>query len=438
MNTWSLSLQGLKTVLSLEVMQRLRSKKWKWALVAWALTIGAITMLVMWAVYQTFTFERTYNAPGRIQDTAAGPMAFSLIVMFIIGMGLVVAPAFTATSINGDRNAGTLATLQATGLSAVEIAAGKFIAAWLTAGGFLASAFPFIVVTMVFGNISVLRVIVCLVVLFLLIGVVCVIGLGWSALFNRTAASTVMTYLSVVVFAVISPILVGLSMPFIQEEDMPVREWGLTEAQMDEYLEKNALYWDEIWDEYSWDDHGDIILPLGTVDPTVLAPRPPVEECAWHETTTWVTHTESVWWLLAANPFVIVADAAPVMMRSYPDIFDIDDVLINDVLSGIRITVRELSRPPATEYDNCTWLYGDFPEYNAYQNADGSWTVKTLTGKPADVPLAPISQRPASQDMPLWPWGLGINLLMGGCFFWITVRRLRIPYRTLAPGTRVA
>ena len=32
----------------------------------------------------------------------AGPLAFGTITFFVLGMGLVIAPAFTATSINGD------------------------------------------------------------------------------------------------------------------------------------------------------------------------------------------------------------------------------------------------------------------------------------------------------------------------------------------------
>jgi ABC-type transport system involved in multi-copper enzyme maturation permease subunit len=432
MNTWSLSFHGLATVVSLEIKQRLRSRKWLWALIAWALVIGAITVLVMWSMFNAYSSFYLYEGGStRITDTPAGPMAFSLIVLFVIGMGLVVAPAFTATSINGDRSVGTLATLQATGLSALEIAGGKLISAWLTAGAFLVTTIPFIIVTMVFGNISVVRVLVCLGVLYLLIGVVCALGLGWSALFNRTAASTVMTYLSIVVFAVISPILVGLSLPFIKQEDMPVREWGLTEEQLLEFHAQNEIYWDGIdWDDYTWDDDGDLEIPPSKTDPWVDAPRPPVELCDWHDSTRWGTHTESVWWLLAPNPFVIVSDAAPVPKMRFDG--------GNDLLSGIRWIVRELSRPPATEYDECSQLYEYFPEYMVSNIEEGRWKVMTMDGKPADVPQPPLAPRPPGQDVALWPWGLGINLLVGAVFFWVAVRRLRIPYRTLAKGTRIA
>jgi hypothetical protein len=41
-------------------------------------------------------------------------------------------------------------------------------------------------------------------------------------------------------------------------------------------------------------------------------------------------------------------------------------------------------------------------------------------------------------DSPIWPWGLGANLLIGATFLWVAVRRLQVPYGQLPPGTRVA
>jgi len=39
---------------------------------------------------------------------------------------------------------------------------------------------------------------------------------------------------------------------------------------------------------------------------------------------------------------------------------------------------------------------------------------------------------------PVWPWGLGANLLLGAIAVWFAVRRLRIPQLTVPRGTRVA
>ena len=37
-----------------------------------------------------------------------------------------------------------------------------------------------------------------------------------------------------------------------------------------------------------------------------------------------------------------------------------------------------------------------------------------------------------------WPYGLAANLLLGGAFTYVTVRRLRAPARRLPRGVRVA
>jgi hypothetical protein len=56
-------------------------------------------------------------------------------MLFVLGLALLVVPSLAAQSVNGDRERGTLATLQVTRLSAGEITLGKFVAAWGTALG---------------------------------------------------------------------------------------------------------------------------------------------------------------------------------------------------------------------------------------------------------------------------------------------------------------
>ncbi len=187
----------------------------------WFLVIGAITSLVILATTRLTGGDD--NAPN------PGPMAFALNVFFVLGMGLIIAPTFTATSINGDRSAGTLATLQATRLSAAEIAIGKLLAAWLTALVFLVVGLPFIAWSMVSGSISLWQVVACFAVVFILVAVVCAIGLGWSALLSRPAGSTVMTYLSVVALTVISTFVMAMLSPLVRSDDV-VRVWGIPDA----------------------------------------------------------------------------------------------------------------------------------------------------------------------------------------------------------------
>ena len=75
---------------------------------------------------------------------SVGAIIFGLIVYLVLSLGSLISPALSATSVNGDRSAGVLATLQTTLLTPAEIALGKLGAAWLTALAFLAVALPFL------------------------------------------------------------------------------------------------------------------------------------------------------------------------------------------------------------------------------------------------------------------------------------------------------
>lgn len=409
MNAWTLSWNGVRTVVELEIKQRIRSRRWIWALVGWFALIAGISWLIMSATGQL-------GVGADPTFFAAGPLAFGIITYFVLGMGLVIAPAFTATSINGDRNAGTLATLQATRLSALELATGKLVAAWLAAAVFLVVALPFIAWSMVLGNISVWQVVVTFVVMFAEVAVICAIGLGCSALISRSSGSTLLTYLGVVLLTTITLIVVGLLSLLVVNTET-VRVWGLSPAD-------NAAYQTEL-DKY-YQDHPD---GDGT------EPAPPVNKCSWFEEKQQVTHLERIWWILAANPFVIVADAAPLPPGSEKNLSQYAS-LGSDPLAAVRWGVRRMAIPPEAEVDQCTGLYSSLPGYRVEYDDDGTPHVYTAGGTPVDV--SPVKRQPVNVESPIWPWGLGANVLIGAVFFWAAVRRLSVPYGTLPKGTRVA
>jgi hypothetical protein len=295
-------------------------------------------------------------------------MMFGLVVFFVLFLGLLVAPTLSATSINGDRSAGTLAILQVTLLSPFEIVLGKLLASWVAALAFLVVSVPFIGIALGAGGTPVLAMFVCLGVLALLLAAVCAIGLGFSALIARTSGSAVLTYIAVASLSALSPIVFGLTY-LTTTHDETVRVWTVPTS--------------------GWT--GD---------------TPPA--CVWEDQVQPVTHTERTWWLLAINPFVIVADAAP---QPKPETHN---AISGDPLGSIRNGVRTLRAGPAHEIDQCWTEQSQSKEY-----------------------VSPVAKRDVDTSA-VWPWGLGVNLLLGAAGVWVAVRRLRIPQRTLARGTRVA
>ncbi|WP_315095454.1 ABC transporter permease subunit [uncultured Cellulomonas sp.] len=352
--TWGLSWHGVRTVAVLELRQRVRSTRWIVALVVWFVVVGGITLLTSGAISAFGS-----SSSGRATN---GPLLFGAVTFLVLGLGLLVTPTLASTGINGDRNAGTLATLQVTLLTPAEIAAGKLLAAWAAACAFLVASLPFFGIALALEGTpgtALPRVVLLVAVL---LASVCGIGLGFSALTARTAGSTVLTFLTVAALALLTPVLFGLTYPSISR----------TEA-----VEVSAVPRD-------W---------TGEVD----------AECEIRVEDRTVAHTERTWWLLGINPFVVLADGAG---TTELDRFSSGT---NDPLGAIRDGVRQLRAGPTIPLNEC-------------------WTLATSVGDRID----------AVSRTPVWPWGLAVNVLLGVGGYVVAVRRLRVPQRTLARGTRVA
>lgn len=345
---WSLSWHGVRTVARLELTQRLRSTRWKVALGVWFAVVGGICLLISSAV----TEENT-------GFTQPGPLMFSLNVMFILSMGLLVTPTLSSAAINGDRIAGTLAILQVTLLTPVEITLGKLLAGWVASLTFVVVSVPFILWSFFAGGVAVGAVLSTLVLLTLVLGVVSAVSLGFSALVTKPTGSTVLSYLVVAFLTVGTLVLFALTL------------FPMTGTV--QHTVQQASEWD--------DKTGDVVA------------------CEWQTTTQSVVHTERTWWLLAMNPYVVVADAAP----------------------GREAFTRGSADPLAAI-------------------RDGVRSARAGAGEPSSSCPAEISGVAESDPSttPVWPLGLAVNLLLGAGAVVLTVRRLRIPQGRLARGTRVA
>jgi ABC-type transport system involved in multi-copper enzyme maturation permease subunit len=351
--TWHLTWTGVRAVARLELRQRVRSSRWKLVLLVWALVLGALTAMLRFALHST-------------GDADAGAVLFGLIVYLVLSLGSLIAPGLSATSVNGDRAAGVLATLQTTLLTPAEIVIGKLAAAWLTSLAFLIVALPFVTWGYVEGGTPAGRLVVTLTLLAVMLLVVCAVGLGWSSLTARTASSVVLTYLTAAFVGVGLPILFGLTIPMVTES-------GST------------------WTWYR----------LEPVDA-----RPSLRCVAYTDDREQI-HTEWTWWLLAASPYVILADAWPRPTGTGTGGGD-------DVLSAIRSGVRTIRLGDGSD---CTEPGRVFADWDA----------------------ARAAQREREDALGAsWPYGLALNLALGAGFTVLSVRRLRAPARTLPRGTRVA
>ena len=370
-DAWRVNPAGVWLVTGLELKQRVRSTKWKVSLIVVAALIAGVTFLVWAANHAFYTSEQT-----------EGDVVFSMVVFFVLFLGLVVSPTLSATAINGDVKEGTLAPLQATALSAIDIVLGKLLAAWIASLAFLAVALPFMVFAYFDGTLPALAMVQVVVVLAVELLVVCALGLGWSALTARTPASAVLTYMTVAVLTAILPIIFGLSAAvFTETRDVTYiqREW----------YPADAFEPGEVPEGYSQDEWGDYY------------------RCVEYTYEQSVPRTELTWWMLAVNPYVIVADSSPAPSELANDPY----LSGNYVLGSLKQVVREARLGPATYEDYC----------NESMSTEEIARAQELDALPA-----------------LWPWGLLVQGLLGAGAVALGVRRVAVPYATLPAGTRVA
>ncbi len=340
----------LGVVVGLELRQRVRSVAWYVLLGVVALVVGGV-IVVLWVALQ-----------GVQRDL--GGAIFATTIFLVMLVTSLVTPALSGSAINGDRDGGTLASTQVTQLSATQLVLGKVLGAWIASLGFLAVCVPFMVGSAMLGGLRLEAVLVAIPLVVLEIGVISAIGVGLSGLIRRPVLSTAVSYLLVAMLSLGTLIGFGVATVASQsEESRPELGW--------EYDERTGI--------------STCIETDRTYEAVVVRP-------------------DRVWWMLAANPYVILADAIPPGFGNdgHPD----------DVFGQIGLAVRMAQEPPHVEscadYDPRGIWAGDTPR-EVYQRTVPSWFV-----------------------------GLAIHVALAALATWGAVAAARTPARTLAPGSRIA
>ena len=368
--------QGIATVARQEFRLRIRAGRWRWLLAAFFLVLLAFTGLLRAGLSNLPPEDLPYK----------GTVIYGGLMLFVLGLALLVVPALAAQSVNGDRERGTLAVLQVTRLSAGDIALGKLAAAWGTALVFLALTAPLVVYAMTQDGVPIGRVVVVTVVLALLLGTVCALSLLLSALLSRTTTSGVLAYLLVFALTIGTLIVFGLATAVTAERFTVTFEVPCP---------------------------SEVEPPVRPGEPFPAEPDPrQMEVCGTDTYESSRSRTDRTWWLLAPNPFVVLADAAPRLPEETPSGSpDVGPRAADlDPLGQIGRQVRDLRVPPP-------------PVETEQPVAQGP------------EPFPPAVDGDAG---PVWPTGLAVNVLLGVGAVLLTARRLRTPTRTLPRGQRVA
>jgi Cu-processing system permease protein len=343
----------LWTIVTLELMQRVRSVAWYVLLGVFAAILLGVTALSFLA----FSWMATAGGDG------AGGAIYSVIVYVVLLLVVLVSPTVAGNAVNGDRDQATLAPVQVTLATTGEIVFGKLIAAWMSGLAFVAVAVPFLGVATIAGGVSPAALVVSLIVLIVEIAVFAAIGVGLSALIARPLFSIAATYLVVAAFVIGTLIVFGLGGAAVRTEV----------TSHSRYLNYEG--------------------PGGE------------DRCTeWMSTTQETPRFDRVWWLLAANPFVIIADATPTVYdeNGYPtDLF-------GQIASGVRLA--QIAPEAEVWNDGC-------------QNMPQPY---------------PTTREQTAGLLPSWFVGLAVQFVVAGLLLWGGWGRTRTPARSLPPGTRVA
>ena len=382
-STWRLRPQGLRVVIGLELRQRVRSKRWYVALGLWFLFLMGMSLLIL-ASYLLLDPDGAGSLRG------AGGLSFSLGTLLLVFLQLLVLPALSAGAVNGDRTAGTLATLQATLLSPAEIVAGKVLASWIVGLAFLAAALPSIAPAALISGASPLYLLRIMVMLALLSLLVTMLGVGLSSLVRRPLGSVVLTYLVVIGAMVILPVIWAASLPML-----------IVDRENVEYSEQP---FDSSWTRVGTEPghEATVVLPAGSPQP-----QPGDRVCVAETWESGGVRSEISAPLLWVNPFVLVADMAPQIDL---DVLGSGSEPPLDLLRYLQLGMRWASDPTSS-----------------------FWSVHCepgLPGYPEDADT--------SLPGPVWPMGLAAWLLLGGASAATAVLRLRVPMRRIGSGTRIA
>ncbi len=363
----SRSVDVLGTLVLLELRQRIRSVSWIVLVIVVFVLVGLVTAL-LWASLDAFG--------GNVAETAG---VYSTIIFFVLLVGTLVTPAVSGGAINGDRDSGTLATTQVTLASTGQIVFAKFLAAWTVALTFLAASLPALLFTVIAGGVRLDTLAASLGVLVLELGVVAAVGVGLSGLITRPLFSVVTTYL------VVAALSIGTVIAF-------------TLGGLAVQTERTQTFIDI---DYSVG---------GEFDPVTGLPEEIV--CLPPQTNTYpVPRFDLVWGILAANPYIVLADAAPTTFSSdgYPE------DLFGQIALGVRAAQLPLVEDEVIDY-----------------------CAAALAGDPNGAFVYETPQEIFERTVPSWFVGLLIHLVLAGAALAGAVLRTRTPAGRLPTGSRVA
>ncbi|MFW7414777.1 ABC transporter permease [Demequina sp. SO4-18] len=378
-NTWIPTPRGVALVTRIELLRRRPSPK---GYVMYGILFAAILGLgILVAVTSS-------------EELTSTPL--ELVLILVLGAGMLIGPSLSATSINGDSGEGVLAPLQMTHLTAGDLAVGKLLSSWLVSIAALVTMTPFLVFAYLRSGWHWDELLIVLAVILFVVLTATAIGLAWSGIAARAVASVSLAHLTTGGLLLGTLLIFAFTMPLVSEDVEVTNSYPDYEQMTQEQQEA-------IDDAFMNGDYSDPVLQ------TI-----PCIEDRWVMS---VPHTDRTAWMLLINPVVVIGESAPIIN---PETYEEDDRAAPGAFATMHQMVSSARIGPSDEpetYDECAMIKGD-GEY------------------PAD-PWMEQQEEQFTYDRAPW-LGLGVQALLLLGSMSLVIQRLRVPYKKLRTGTRVA
>ncbi|MBV9689427.1 MAG: ABC transporter permease [Ktedonobacteraceae bacterium] len=191
-------------LLTKELRLRMRRERTVWVIIVYILFMS---LLGGFFISRYANSDNGYSSVALSQTGNILYILLSFVQLFLI---LFITPAFTSTSINGEKERQTFDLLLCSRLSSFALVSGKLVAGLANALLLIAAALPLFSLVFLFGGVSPTQVLSALLVYIVTTLMLGTFGLFCSTLVKRPAASTALVYIAGILWLIVPLVLYAI------------------------------------------------------------------------------------------------------------------------------------------------------------------------------------------------------------------------------------
>lgn len=194
--------------------QKVRARSPKLMLLIVGYNLGLVLLMVI-AHVSVYGTNKQFERMARYQDTL---MLYILIGVFQFVLILLIVPAFTASTITGEKERQTFDVLITTNLKPLEIIIGKLGSSVSTILLLIISSLPILAIVFSVGGVSLIDIVLYVILCSFEAMFVGSIGVFFSSISKNTTKSTVSSYVTILLLVIGTAIVLGILYLFVSKQ----------------------------------------------------------------------------------------------------------------------------------------------------------------------------------------------------------------------------